>query len=206
MSNDMRFRVHARLLHEGIGGIEMTAKQTPFVDILRLHAEDLYSDYGHSKSARLLSQAADEIERLRSNSLALEDEKNGYMDGVGDVLRQDHAGETLWAAAQRVMSDRDRLRAELASWQEALGLLTRLHGSIQIDSSDPMGMAKQIEEHVRAELAEAKRDSERYRWLTYDHDDAEQRKRCREIWDCGCVMSYSALSVDIDAAMAGGSK
>ena len=99
MSNDMRFRVHARLLHEGIGGIEMTAKQTPFVDILRLHAEDLYSDYGHSKSARLLSQAADEIERLRSNSLALEDEKNGYMDGVGDVLRQDHDGETLWAAA-----------------------------------------------------------------------------------------------------------
>lgn len=24
MSNDMRFRVHARLLHEGIGGIEMS--------------------------------------------------------------------------------------------------------------------------------------------------------------------------------------
>jgi hypothetical protein len=91
----------------------MTAKQTPFVDILRLHAEDLHSDYGHNKSASLLSQAADEIERLRSNSLALEDEKNDYMDGVGDVLRQDHDGETLWAAAQRVMSECDRLRAEL---------------------------------------------------------------------------------------------
>ena len=52
----------------------MNAKQTPLVDILRLHAEDLYSDYGHNKSARLLSQAADEIERLRSNSLALEAE------------------------------------------------------------------------------------------------------------------------------------
>jgi len=118
MSNDMRFRVHARLLHEGIGGIEMTAKQTPLVDILRLHAEDLHSDYGHNKSARLLSQAADEIERLRSNSLALEDEKNDYMDGVGDVLRQDHDGETLWAAAQRVMSECDRLRAELAECRE----------------------------------------------------------------------------------------
>lgn len=59
-------------------------------------------------------------------------------------------------------------------------------------------------ERLRAELAEAKRDAERYRWLTYDHDDAEQRKRCREIWDHGSVMSYSALSVDIDAAMAGG--
>ena len=57
---------------------------------------------------------------------------------------------------------------------------------------------------LSAELAECKQDAERYRWLTYDHDDAEQRKRCREIWDCGCVMSYSALSVYIDAAMAGG--
>jgi len=92
----------------------MTAKQTPLVDVLRLHAEDLHSDYGHNKSARLLSQAADEIERLRSNSLALEDEKNDYMDGVGDVLGQDHDGETLWAAAQRVMSECDRLRTELA--------------------------------------------------------------------------------------------
>ncbi len=92
----------------------MNANQTPLVDLLRLHAEDLYSDYGHNKSARLLSQAADEIERLRSSALALEDEKNDYMDGVGDVLRQDHDGETLWAAAQRVMSECDRLRAELA--------------------------------------------------------------------------------------------
>ena len=46
----------------------------------------------------------------------------------------------------------ERLRAELASWQEAFGLLTTLHGSIQIDSSDPMGMAKQIESHVRATI------------------------------------------------------
>ena len=44
----------------------MNAKQTPLVDILRLHAEDLHSDYGHNKSARLLSQAADEIDRLRT--------------------------------------------------------------------------------------------------------------------------------------------
>lgn len=96
----------------------MNAKQTPLVDILRLHAEDLHSDYGHNKSARLLSQAADEIERLRSNALALEEEKNDYMDGVGDVLGQDHDGETLWAAAQRVMSECDRLRAELAECRE----------------------------------------------------------------------------------------
>ena len=46
-------------------------KQTPFVDILRLHAEDLHSARGHNKSARLLSQAADEIERIRAENARL---------------------------------------------------------------------------------------------------------------------------------------
>ena len=41
----------------------MNANQTPLVDILRLHAEYLHSDYWHNKSARLLSQAADALER-----------------------------------------------------------------------------------------------------------------------------------------------
>jgi hypothetical protein len=143
----------------------MNAKQTPLVDILRLHAEDLHSDYGHNKSARLLSQAADEIERLRSNSLALEDEKNDYMDGVGDVLRQDHDGETLWAAAQRVMSECDRLRAE---------------------------------------LAEARRDAERYRWLRSDDcpfSCYEQEGPDNWGW---CPTSSRDLDEAIDAAMAGG--
>jgi hypothetical protein len=44
----------------------MAAQQTPLADILRGHAEDLHSEYGYNKSARLLSMAADEIERLRA--------------------------------------------------------------------------------------------------------------------------------------------
>ena len=92
----------------------MDAKQTPLVDLLRLHAEDLHSAHGHNQSSRLLSQAADEIDRLKLNLVALEDEKNSYIDYVGDALGQDHDGETLWDAAQRVLSERDRLRAELA--------------------------------------------------------------------------------------------
>lgn len=55
----------------------------------------------------------------------------------------------------RAVDSEMSLRAELASWQEAFGLLTTLHGSIQIDSSDPMGMAKQIESHVRATIEAA---------------------------------------------------
>ena len=79
---------------------------------LRELAEDLHSSTGYNPIAAALSLAADEIERIRSNAAALEDEKNTYMDYVGDALAQDD-NETLWDAAQRVLSDRDRLRAEL---------------------------------------------------------------------------------------------
>lgn len=53
-----------------------------------------------------------ENERLRQNVAAIEDEKNNYMEYVGDALGQADDGETLWDAAQRVLSERDRLRAE----------------------------------------------------------------------------------------------
>ena len=96
----------------------MNAKQTPLVDLLRLHADDLHSAHGHNQSSRLLSRAADEVDQLKSNLVALEDEKNSYIDYVGDALGQDHDGETLWDAAQRVLSERDRLRAELAGAHE----------------------------------------------------------------------------------------
>ena len=68
-------------------------------------------------------------------------------------------GETIAA----LEAERDQLRAELALWQKAFGLLTTLHGSMQIDISDPLRMAKSIEVHVRAELAEYRRGAERYR-------------------------------------------
>lgn len=55
-----------------------------------------------------------EIARLRSNLAVIEDEKNAYIEYVGDALGQDHDGETLWDAAQRVLSERDCLRADAA--------------------------------------------------------------------------------------------
>ena len=126
----------------------MDAKQTPLVDLLRLHADDLHSAHGHNQSSRLLSRAADEVDQLKSNLVALEDEKNSYIDYVGDALGQDHDGETLWDAAQRVLSERDRLRAE---------------------------------------LAECKRDAERYRWLRerIENDDfliARASEWCLTSW------------------------
>ena len=68
-----------------------------------------------------------EVERLRAERdglreriAALEDEKNAYIDYVGDALGQDHDGETLWDAAQRVLSDRDRIRVERDELSEQL--------------------------------------------------------------------------------------
>jgi hypothetical protein len=46
----------------------------------------------------------------------------------------------------------DGLWAELESWIEAFGLLSTLHETMPINADDPMGMAKQIESHVRATI------------------------------------------------------
>ena len=61
-----------------------------------------------------------ERDRLASSLTAIEDEKNSYLDYVGDALGQAADGESLWDAAQRVLSERDRLRAELAECQRLL--------------------------------------------------------------------------------------
>lgn len=78
---------------------------------------------------RVLEQKCD---RLQSNLEALEDEKNTYIDYAGDALGQGD-DESLWDAAQRVLSERDRLREALsmlvgASSEEDLrSMLNALH-------------------------------------------------------------------------------
>lgn len=46
-------------------------------------------------------------------------------------------------------------------------------------------------------------DAKRFRWLTEDHDDPVVREKCREILSRMPVLTYSAASADIDAAMKG---
>jgi len=77
--------------------------------------------WAHHEIARLRDRLAVETlalvetiaraKRAEARLVALEDEKNTYIDYVGDALGQDHDGESLWDAAQRVLSERDRLRA-----------------------------------------------------------------------------------------------
>lgn len=52
-------------------------------------------------------------------------------------------------------------------------------------------------EHHPAMLA----DGARLRWLTRDHADPDTRARCRELLERMPMMSYSAATADIDAAM-----
>jgi len=80
-----------------------------------------------------------ENERLRSNLAALEDEKNTYIDYVGDSLGQDHDAETLWDAAQRVLSERDRYRV----------IVERL---LEAADSDPFGTVGHFCEHGPASV------------------------------------------------------
>lgn len=48
--------------------------------------------------------------------------------------------------------------AKLAEWQQAFGLLTTLAPDLEIDATDPLGMARTIERHVLA-VVERARDS-----------------------------------------------
>ena len=64
--------------------------------------------------------------------------------------------------------------------------IERLRHDIERHIAIASGLATE-NERLRAELAACQQDAERYRWLTYDHDDAEQRKRCREIWDLSLI-------------------
>lgn len=68
-----------------------------------------------AKDAEIAALRADVEEQIRlrdhfgSRLVSLEDEKNAYIDHVGDALGQSD-DESLWDAAQRVLSDRDRCR------------------------------------------------------------------------------------------------
>ena len=56
------------------------------------------------------------------------------------------------AALARAEADQ-RTREQLAQMTQAVGLLTTLHGSMEIDVEHPVEMAQQIHAHVQTELA-----------------------------------------------------
>ncbi len=67
--------------------------------------------------------------------------------------------DRLYLASIKVADARveaNKLRARVEVLEQALGLLTTLVPSMEVDSSDPLGMARKIEATVRAALKEAK--------------------------------------------------
>jgi len=103
------------------------SNENPHAHWLRVLANDLLGVSRHG-GARIAKEAADEIDRLSAevrrlhNALVtIEDEKNTYIDYVGDALGQSD-DESLWDAAQRVLSSRDRL-LEARTPPEATGSL-----------------------------------------------------------------------------------
>ena len=99
-------------------------------------------------------EAADEIERLRKEN---EELKHPRCDG-------DHAAEI------------DRLL-------QAIGMLTTLHPTMEIDILDPIGMAEQVVAHVTAEIERLRRLLQWYLdWVAGEEADEilTWEKRVRE--------------------------
>ena len=136
----------------------------------------------------LIQRLADELERTRDNLKAIEDEKNAYIDYVGDALGQDEDGETLWDAAQRVLSERDRLRADLLTKDdENMALLAANRdcmdhfNALKADYDAARTEIERLqarcaeletallhESTVKGRVAELEKDAARYRWLRGD--------------------------------------
>lgn len=96
-------------------------------------------------------KAEAERDGLRARIAALEDEKNAYIDYVGDALGQDHDSESLWDAAQRVLSDRDRIRVER---DEVKALAVRWLRKWQTDMNPTPEMLEQTHALIGAALGE----------------------------------------------------
>lgn len=71
-----------------------------------------------------------------------------------------------------------------------------------IDWECKVALDPAVSEEARVLIEPYRKDAERYRWLTNDHDSPDTRVACHDISARISVMSYSAASQSIDAAIA----
>ena len=71
-----------------------------------------------------------------------------------------------------------------------------------VDYECEVALDPAVSKEAQALLEPYRKDAERYRWLTNDHDSPDTRKACHDISARIPVMSYSAASQAIDAAIA----
>lgn len=112
--------------------------------------------------------------------------------------------ECGWPAFPSDFDFARQLERELSALRAELESVTfqrdewKMHSELAVNE---MNVQFERAEKAEAELSAARKDAERYRWLTADHDDRAVRRKKNEIADRIAVMSYSASNSDIDAAI-----
>lgn len=146
----------------------------------------------------------DEFRRIKA--LDVNGEVNGICDrAVKDVERRisviaelESTSEMLAKANQAhkdMQANRDNVIAQ-AIERESL-LIRKLH-----EKDRQLGVLEQQLCNFQEEIDSLRRDARRYQWLCDDHSSAKMRAKRKELLQRMSVMSYSAISTDIDAAIA----
>ena len=127
----------------------------------QLEIERLRADLKHYEILQALANEKDaEIERLRADRDSWADQADARVKDCAEYiseierLRKDFTDLLRVAAndATAFQAEIERLRAEVEPLRIALGLLTTIKPTMEIDITDPVGMAQQIAAHVAEEI------------------------------------------------------
>jgi chromosome segregation ATPase len=127
----------------------------------QLEIERLRADLKHYEILQALANEKDaEIERLRADRDSWADQADARVkdcvEYISEIerLRKDFTDLLRVAAndATAFQAEIERLRAEVEPLRIALGLLTTIKPTMEIDITDPVGMAQQIAAHVAEEI------------------------------------------------------
>ena len=180
----------------------------------------------HAQRLTLQHHAADQVWRIADLEVkcvtlkephdAAADERDNLIDAmreeIDEGLRLRELGgalphENITAMTERVIKERDALRARMAEI-EVQEPVAKIHSDGYWTARrgyDPLSDNKAfLSVYARPVTAQAVPDADgaRFRWLCEDHSDRETRERCRSLIDRLPVMSYSDAVMSIDAAMA----
>ncbi|MBK9497389.1 MAG: hypothetical protein IPO08_23285 [Xanthomonadales bacterium] len=120
--------------------------------------------------------------------------------GYASVCDTETDNDKMCENAAFIAAAREAIPALIADLRDARETISRL--TAQAEALLLHADIKTRREEREAKLAEAEKDAKRYRWLTDDHDSRDTRKACHDILARMPVMSYSAASQTIDAAIA----
>ena len=130
-------------------------KQLAEISLLEFQRNDLLDVIKVLKSRvqELDKSLHDQIEE-DANRIAIRDNRIAELEEKQDVIlsERNHAYDQLgWSRECSIYEfmPKDKTQKELEEITQAFGLLTTLHPTMEIDTSDYMGMAKKIVEYVQ---------------------------------------------------------